>query len=228
VKAWAVVPAKGFARAKTRLEPALDGPSRVAVARAMLEHVLGVLRDAPGIDGVMVVTDDDDVEALARARGALVVRDAGEPPLRIAVDAGLGAVRQSAPTAALVLMADLPLVRGDDVAKLLAALDAADVVIAPDAHGSGTNAIGFARDVTMPTEFGMGDSFAAHRRRANERGLRTAVHVAPGTAYDIDLPDDLVVMGRLMPEGAYRAAARSGIADHARALHSFQIASRRR
>jgi 2-phospho-L-lactate guanylyltransferase len=228
VNAWAVVPAKGFARAKTRLEPALDAPSRVAVARAMLEHVLGVLHGSRGIDGVMVVTDDDQVEAMARARGVLVVRDAGEPPLRIAVDTGLTAVRKRAQTAALVIMADLPLVRADDVERLLAALDGADVVIAPDARGSGTNAIGFARDVTMQTEFGMGDSFAAHRRGADDRGLRTTVHIAPGTAYDVDLPDDLVVMGNLMPEGVSRAVARSGSADLGRAAHSFQSASRRR
>jgi 2-phospho-L-lactate guanylyltransferase len=215
LRAWAVVPAKGFARAKTRLEPALDGASRAELARSMLEHVLDVLGGCAEIAGITVVTDDDEVEALARQRGASCVRDAGEPPLRLAVEAGLTSVRQAGRSAILVLMADLPLVRPEDVRALLSALDGSDVVIAPDAHGSGTNAIAFAPEVVMATEFGSGDSFAAHRRRANEQGLRLRVHVGPGTAYDVDLPSDLLAVGKLKPGASWREDARSGTAHRA-------------
>jgi 2-phospho-L-lactate guanylyltransferase (CobY/MobA/RfbA family) len=98
---------------------------------------------------------------------------------------------------------------------VLSALDGADVVIAPDARGSGTNAIAFAPHVAMATEFGMGDSFAAHRRRADEEGLRLTVHVGPGTAYDVDLPSDLVAVGRLRPEAPSEGGAGSGTVHRA-------------
>jgi 2-phospho-L-lactate guanylyltransferase len=181
----------------------------------MLTHVLGVLEDSPEIEGITVVTDDDDVEALALQRGASCVRDAGEPPLRVAVEAGLRSVREGGRSAALVIMADLPLVGPDDVREMLSALDGADVMIAPDAHGSGTNAIAFGPHVLMGTEFGMGDSFAAHRRRAEQQGLRLRIHVGPGTAYDVDLPSDLVAVERLRPGASLFVGARSGTAHRA-------------
>src|SRR5579871_6872770 len=66
---WALVPAKSFARAKSRLSPILDAQARRDLARSMLEHVLSVLAECPEIAGVMVVTDGDEVADLARARG---------------------------------------------------------------------------------------------------------------------------------------------------------------
>ena len=92
---------------------------------------------------VVVVTDGDDVAAVARARGLRCVRDGGEPPLRVAVDLGLSHAR--ADDAALVLMSDLPWLTVADVDALLAGADRTAVVVGPDAHGLGTNALALAR-----------------------------------------------------------------------------------
>jgi len=208
VRARAIVPAKGFARAKTRLAPALDAVSRAELARSMFDHVLDVLGESPDIAGVVVVTDADDVEVLARARGARCVRDAGQPPLSVAVDAGLDAVRRGPSSAALVMMADLPLLSSRDVRDLLTALDGADVVVAPDARGTGTNALGFARGVSMPSAFGRSDSLAAHRERAGQLGLRLVTYAGRGTAYDVDLPGDLAAARRLLGGPSVRGRAK--------------------
>nr|MDP9021066.1 2-phospho-L-lactate guanylyltransferase [Actinomycetota bacterium] len=64
-----LVPVKAFARAKLRLAPALDGPARESLARAMAARVVAAAAPLP----VTVVCDDDDVAAWARTNGASVV-----------------------------------------------------------------------------------------------------------------------------------------------------------
>jgi 2-phospho-L-lactate guanylyltransferase len=187
VTVWAIVPAKGFARAKSRLDGVLDAASRSTLARDMLAHVLDTLRSSNEIANVVVVTDGEDVEALARAYGATCVRDRGEPPLRLAVDVGLDALPAHAD--ALVVMADLPWLTTGDIRSLVVALASADVVVAPDASGEGTNAL--ALRGRMRTAFGGGDSFAEHMARATSAGLTTRVVESRGLAFDVDTPADL-------------------------------------
>jgi 2-phospho-L-lactate guanylyltransferase len=199
---WALVPAKSFARAKSRLAEGLDERERAILARAMLEHVLGALFASGAIGGVVVVTDGDDVAELSRARGAEVMRDGASPPLGAIVDAALAELRGRA-AGALVLMADLPLLAPDDVRDLVRKMAAHDVVAAPDLRGEGTNALGLTPSDRLRTSFGTHDSFHRHLRAAEAAGLVVGVHQSEGVAFDVDEPADLA---RLPP--AMRPASR--------------------
>lgn len=185
---WALVPAKGYARAKTRLAPRRSGPERAALARELLAHTLAVLSRCPGLAGVVVVTDADEVAADARARGAEVVRDAGAG-LGAAVEAGLAALSDRGAAAALVLMPDLPWVEAADVAALLAG--DADVVAAPDQAGRGTNALRLPLPAALATCFGQPDGLRAHLEATRGAGLSVAVVSRERLAFDLDTPDDL-------------------------------------
>jgi 2-phospho-L-lactate guanylyltransferase len=187
---WALVPAKSFGRAKSRLSGLLGEEERAMLARSMLEHVLDVLAASPEIAGVMVVTDGDDVAALARARGAVVVRDAASPPLGSIVDLALAELAGRA-GGALVLMSDLPRLTPGDVGILCARMADADVVAAPDVRDEGTNALGLAPPNALRTSFGTRDSFPRHLRTAEAAGLRVGVHRSPGLGFDVDEPADL-------------------------------------
>jgi 2-phospho-L-lactate guanylyltransferase len=192
-----VVPAKSFQRAKSRLQDALDGPARAALARSLFERVLDAVAGCDGVTSVVVVTDGDEVAALAHDRGLRCVRDPGEPPLRLAVDLGLAPACADPSDSALVLMADLPWLCSSDVAGLLAALEHADVVLGPDAQKLGTNALALGPGVRMPTAFGRADSFPEHVARATALDLRVHVHESPGVAFDVDTPADLRAMSAL-------------------------------
>ncbi len=209
----AVVPAKGFARAKSRLEGVLDAPSRAALAREMLAHVLDTLRSAEDVTSIVVVTDGPDVEELALAYGARCIRDRGEPPLRLAVDVGLGEV--SSDSDALVVMADLPWITVNDVRSLVAALTRADVVVAPDASRQGTNALALTSRGRMRTAFGSGESFAEHLARAKHAGLTTRIVESRGLAFDVDTPADLAELYAVSGPPSFAWAAGSGSARRA-------------
>jgi 2-phospho-L-lactate guanylyltransferase len=202
--AWVVVPVKDFAHGKSRLGPVLDLARREELARALFEHVLAVLDRCEQVSGVLVATDSADVEALALARGARVLRDAGPARLRTIVDRALERLQEQGARAALVLMADLPLLAPADVHGLLAALDVAPVVLAPDRRDEGTNALALAPPRRIATCFGSETSFAEHRARANAEGASIEVYRSEGTASDLDTPDDLPLVGYAEPGARFK------------------------
>jgi 2-phospho-L-lactate guanylyltransferase len=203
-RTWAIVPAKSLKHGKSRLGAVLAGEDRVRFARGLLEHVLGVLRASP-VEGVLVATNGDDVAELALQAGASVLRDPGDEPstsarrprLAAVVDRALYAVAARGAGAAVVLMADLPLLEPRDVGALAGALVDHDIVLARDRLGRHTNALAVAPPTAIETCFGSEDSFAEHCAAARAAGLRLAILDNDRIAFDVDGPaDHLAFTGR--------------------------------
>jgi 2-phospho-L-lactate guanylyltransferase len=180
---WALVPARSFRTGKSRLG---RGPARAAIARALFDRVVGVAASA--LDGVLVCTDGADVAAAARAHGAEVLLDDGPMPLGRVVDRGLAALPAGP---ALVVMADLPLLGPSHLEDLVAALDAADLALAPDRDQLGTNALALRVPAGFATCFGNTDSFPRHLAAARARGLTAVAVRSHGLAFDVDTRADL-------------------------------------
>jgi 2-phospho-L-lactate guanylyltransferase len=188
---WAVLPVKGFARGKSRLGTVLSDPVRAAFARSLFEHVAAMLCAHEHVAGLLVVTDDDEVEALARQRAFHVLRDPPSERLSDVVDAGLQHVAGLGASAAIVCMADLPHLSADDVREAVEALVHHDVVLAPDLARAGTNLFGIVPPDRMPSCFGRADSFERHKARAFEHGLSVQILERHGLCFDVDGPADL-------------------------------------
>jgi 2-phospho-L-lactate guanylyltransferase len=88
----------------------------------------------------------------------------------------------------LLVPGDTPLVRPADLAGLLTA--APGVVIVPDRHGTGTNALLLAPPDAIEPSFGEG-SFARHLEAAEQAGVPHRVEEIRTLALDVDTPDDL-------------------------------------
>ena len=71
-------------------------------------------------------------------------------------------------------------------------MDPADVVIATDREGEGTNALLLKRPGLIPLRFGPG-SCAAHVGEAGRAGHRVSILRRPGLADDVDLPEHLQI-----------------------------------
>lgn len=190
---WAVLPAKRFRRAKTRLGTALSFEQRCRLARALYERVLGACTASRALRGTLVATDGEDVAALAVRHRATVLRDAGSArgSLASVVDAALAVLRARGATHALVIMADLPQIEARDLRELVAALRQTDVVVVPDAQRRGTSALGLRLDLRLRTAFGHPDSLQRHLRESADLGVSARVLYNPRLALDIDTPDDL-------------------------------------
>jgi 2-phospho-L-lactate guanylyltransferase len=182
----AILPVKSFGRAKQRLGDAVaDKP---ALAAAMVADVLEALARVPELDGVIVVTAEAAAADAARAAGAQVVHDPVEAGQSAAVALGIAATDAER---ALLVPGDCPALDPAEVRALLA--HSAPVVIVPDRHGQGTNALLLTPPDVMEPAFGEG-SFARHAARARAAGATVRVADLPSLALDVDTPEDLAAL----------------------------------
>jgi len=191
---WAIVPVKPLRRSKSRLAKVLSRDKRAELSREMLVHTLSVLADVPEISRTLVVSRDSQALALARENGARTVTEHGSPELNPALARATHVARGYGVSAVLVIPADLPLIQREDVEALLShAGDPPVIVIAPDRHQRGTNALLSAPPGLIEYEFGP-DSFHQHIARAKAAGARVEICTLPSFGLDVDLPEDLAIL----------------------------------
>jgi 2-phospho-L-lactate guanylyltransferase len=191
---WAIVPVKPLGQAKSRLADSLAPHQRATLVQDMLARTIATLRLVPAVQRIAVVTGDAEVEAWSREAGLRVVPERGDPDLNRALQMATETARSEGAQAVLIVHADLPRVTADELQAMAGGLDGAPcVVVAPDRHGRGTNALLCAPPGLIEYRFGEG-SFALHCAQAQAAGARLVVHSAPGLALDIDLPEDLDVL----------------------------------
>jgi 2-phospho-L-lactate guanylyltransferase len=196
----AVVPVGTFDGAKSRLGETLDAEERRDLATRLLARTLEAALATPGIDEVLVVTPDDEVRQLAARAGARPIRQQSQ-----GLNAGLRQARDevlaSGADALLVVPIDLPLISAEALQAVLAPLDEPTrplVVLVPDRHGRGTNALLVAPPDAIEFGFG-GDSRRAHAACAADAGARFVELDGP-LSLDIDTPDDLLLVEQRAPE----------------------------
>ena len=115
----AILPIKPLHDSKRRLAHLLSAEERAALIGRFLDNLLLTLSATPGIDRTLVVTGDPVVVRLARRRGADVLLEPAADGLNAAAARGAAhAVAQGA-TAVLLLPADLPFARVEDIEAML-------------------------------------------------------------------------------------------------------------
>jgi 2-phospho-L-lactate guanylyltransferase len=191
-KTVAILPVKRFGASKTRLEGDLTEGTRRALAEAMVTDVLIALRRATGVDEVLVVTGESVAEALAAGfDAAAVVDDPHDDGHSAAALRGVAAAVERGATRVLLVPGDCPALDPSQVDALLRRPEAGpEVVVVPDRHGSGTNALLLTPPEVMEPAFGPG-SRERHVLRAREAGVAVEVVEVPTLGLDVDTPGDL-------------------------------------
>ena len=216
----AILPVKSFGAAKQRLAPALGVGSRQALALAMFSDVLASLRRVPGLDAVAVVTADRFAEAAALGERVQVVRDTEEAGQSAAARIGIAHARTRGFDGVLLVPGDTPLLDPGEVAVLLrrAREQRLGLVVVPDRHGEGTNALLLSPPEAIEPSFGPG-SRARHVAAAQAAGVTCAVEELPSLLLDVDTDEDLALLAATLERrrghapsthGALRQLDRSG------------------
>jgi 2-phospho-L-lactate/phosphoenolpyruvate guanylyltransferase len=204
-RAVVIVPIRSLAGGKTRLAGALTQEERQQLTEQMLRQVIGAALDSFVEPVVLVISPDEAALKLSQTLGPRVrplVQPDAKPGLNNALFIAKEAALAGGAATILVLPADLPLLSSDDIQNLLRR--DAPVVIAPDRHGKGTNALlirldGPGRDFTFL--FGE-ESYGRHMDEAHRLGLDAATAVAMGTSFDLDTAADLDLLTALTPTAA--------------------------
>jgi 2-phospho-L-lactate guanylyltransferase len=193
---WAIVPVKPLRWGKSRLAGVLSQEERKDLNSHLLIHTLETLNAIPEIEHVLVISRDPAALSLARSHGARTVQENGAPELNIALARATIVAKNYSTSGVLIMPADLPLITPEDVRAILdLAKDPPVVVLVPDRHRSGTNALLVCPVGLIEYDFGPG-SFQRHCERANQVGARLEICELPSIALDMDLPEDLELVGK--------------------------------
>jgi 2-phospho-L-lactate guanylyltransferase len=178
-------------RGKSRLAGTLSEDERTDLNRSLLQNTLKTLSELKEVEEVLVISRDPQALTIARNYGARTVRENGQPELNTALKRATVVAQVYATGAVLILPADLPLVTPDDIRALIErAGEPPVVVIAPDRHGTGTNALLISPSGLIEYDFGE-NSFQRHCQRVKEAGARLEIVTLPSLGLDLDLPEDL-------------------------------------
>jgi 2-phospho-L-lactate guanylyltransferase len=208
----AILPVKRFEAAKQRLDNGLSDGTRRALAEAMVTDVLIALRRAKSVDEVLVVSGETMAVALAAGYdAAAVVDDPEDAGHSAAALRGVEAAIERGATRVLLVPGDCPALDPVELDDLLDdAEDGPSVIVVPDRHGEGTNALVLTPPDAIRPAFGPG-SRERHERLAAEAGASCGAVDVPTLGLDVDTVDDLA---------ALRAALQDvrGGASHTRGL----------
>ena len=189
---WALIPAKGFDRSKSRLSSVLPPDAREALSRELFDHVVTVFRQSPSIDGVAVVSNSTAALTRADQLGVATLKDPPESRgLADVVDTALCELERAGATSVLICMSDLPELGVQDVESVIRQLEESDVVLVPDLLHEGTNLVALRPPTAMPSCFGHDDSLRRHRALAARLGLTVNIQLRSGIGFDVDQPGDL-------------------------------------
>jgi 2-phospho-L-lactate/phosphoenolpyruvate guanylyltransferase len=185
-----LIPVKNLSGAKQRLAAVLDQAARTQLAQAMLHDVVAALASWRNRPTCALVTSDPFAIELACRYNFEVIPDpenAGETGA-IEMATEFCVARNERNT--LVIPADIPLIRADEIEQIFAQAPAEGSVLAPASDGRGTNAAFRSPANLFPLRFG-NDSFKPHLATAQATGKPCIVLRFRGIGLDVDNPADL-------------------------------------
>jgi 2-phospho-L-lactate guanylyltransferase len=190
----ALIPMKELAQAKMRLADVLDRRERSELALAMLTDVVVACRESQRFDEVAVIGNDSEVAWHARELGA---KPLAEPATLSGLNESLTfgqryLARRMAVDELLILPADIPLVRADDLREVVDALAGASGAraVLVRSRDNGTNALALRPPEAIGMRFGR-NSGDAHRAAADAAAVEVIELTNTRIAFDIDAPEDL-------------------------------------
>lgn len=193
---WAVVPCKKLSLAKRRLRAFLSAPECRQLVSFMLSDVLGILTQSAGLSGVLVVSNDSAIADLSSSFGVRCLAGHSDDGLSAAFTGAGKVLSKEGADGVMAIPGDVPLLRSEDIARVLSAVDASpSVALVPDRHDSGTNLLAMRPIGAVAFLFGK-NSLSRHLAAARGRDVEPTVIRSDNLGLDIDTREDLIVFAR--------------------------------
>ncbi len=188
---WLLIPVKAFDAGKSRLRTVLADDARRDLNELFLRRTLAAAREFPGPRRTAVISECDRVLRVAAACGVRTVQASG-PGLNRAASEGIAHVRRRGAQDVLLMACDLPTVNPSDLRELAERGRRDGILICPDKHRTGTNAILVPRGAHLKFRFGSASALR-HCHEALRAGFSAIVHFNAAVAFDVDDPHDLAL-----------------------------------
>jgi len=192
---WIILPLKALNPVKSRLASVLSPDQRGCLMRAMIEDVLAALRGCPQVEGILMVSRDPNVPALAADYGAEVLNIEKDEDLNSAVKAASDYLLEKGIERALILHGDIPLARPSDLSRLIEEGAESDLTLLACHRGQGTNVMLTSLPAEIPFLYGKG-SYQQHLQAARLLGIDIRTTDIPEMALDVNSAEDLSALCR--------------------------------
>lgn len=191
---WALLPVKRFNLGKSRLHEVLSPWELEAENRRLFQRTLSTAKASGIFKQIMVISEDEEALIWASEQGFYALREERTGDLNSALRQAMAAILANGAGSVLVIPTDLPMLTVEDL-RLLSDFAPAEngILLVPDHHMTGTNALFFSWPDLMPTAFGM-NSCALHCALAEERNLKQVIYLNTHIQHDLDTPEDLVYL----------------------------------
>lgn len=206
----AILPLKTLDRAKQRLAVELEASPRRSLVEAMFSDVLIALRRAATIDSVIVVTPDHAAQRIGAGYGGEVIED-DDAGHNDAARRGIEHAVRLGADRVLLVPGDCPLLDPGELDALVGRrARSGTVLVVPDRHGTGTNALLITPPDAFAPSFGEG-SHDRHLEQARAAGLSAESIPVPSLALDVDTPEDLTMLTEALESSRGGAALTRGM-----------------
>lgn len=188
---WAIVPVKPLNKGKSRLSEVLPEARRILLNNTLFQHTLHILKQVERISDILVISQDGIVLEYANELGLQSMAEEGELDLNLALFKATEYAKNFFVDGVLILPADLPLLTAYDVDDVINIMpEPPCLVIAPDRHRQGTNALLLSPLDLITFSFGQ-NSFNKHAIQAMSIGSKLEIIENQNISVDLDLPEDL-------------------------------------
>ena len=184
----ALIPVKQLDQAKSRLQSELSLEARTQLMHDTLRRTVHALQASNLCERISIVTLDEQVMGWARGWGVSVISEH-----RTGLNEALTEARGACDSAesVLVMHGDVAWLTVEDVQAMTALADGERaVVIAPDRHDKGTNALLLKPPCLIDFAYGEG-SAQRHAHRARAVGVEPLWYRSASISLDVDVAADL-------------------------------------
>jgi len=197
VTIWAVLPVKPLAAGKSRLHNYLDPGEIIELNKGLFESTFERIMNCKSIDRLMVVTHDPQLLTYTEANDGVGLLENSPSSLNQAISQAFSVIEEEDPGPVLVIPADLPKMRSEDLAELISlGISERFLVIVPDCHQTGTNALYLSSPTLIKPRFGH-RSFQKHTSQALKKTADLTIWINKPMQYDLDTFQDLHLYNKI-------------------------------
>ena len=183
---WAILPVKKYSIGKSRLQHLFSEAELAELNQQLFESTFTKLKETPGIDKILVVSREEHALQWSRNHGGIALLEDDPSTLNSAISKAQNYVCDAGGGRIMVLPSDLPLMTSKDILNLIGLADGErQLVIVPDHHQSGTNALIMSEPELIRPSFGSG-SFRKHTRQAMVRNANLVIYLNENIQWDLD------------------------------------------
>lgn len=188
MKVAAIIPVKTFSKAKTRLGLAQEKTEEIC--KIMLDEVLSAIAKSQ-LNKIVLVSKDEGALQIGKKYNAEAVFEHKESGVNAAVALSEKYLLENGFDASIVFPQDIPLIRPEDIANLLAFQKTSkSLLVVPSRKFDGTNALLRSPTNVVETHYDE-DSYKIHLSTGKARGIPTSFVLISRIMWDIDDAEDL-------------------------------------